>query len=264
MQTQPNVYFLNLDRHVSRLENMTTQLDALGLSWERVAALDAQQASEEELAEYTDPTGPIPRMGAGARACTVGHFRMWHRFLETDAPVAFILEDDARLSENLPAFIHSAQTYANTLDILNFNRQPPNGNEKRLVVSKANTIGNEMFTAMHLLSPHYGTAGYMITRAAAERLCHHLKRTNVPIDHLLFNPNVSSFMRTSRILQTFPAFVEPDIEKFHTSIQDEAVAASLSWQKKLSRLYYETRQTPAILAQVLLRRAEVKTLSLEE
>ena len=79
VNTAPDIYFLNLDRHKDRFENLRNQLENRDLTWERIAAVDARQASEEELAEYTDPTGPISRMGAGARACTAGHFKIWKK-----------------------------------------------------------------------------------------------------------------------------------------------------------------------------------------
>jgi glycosyl transferase family 25 len=263
VNTAPDVYFLNLDRHKNRFENLRHQLDNLGLTWERIAAVDAQQASEEELEKYTDATGPIPRMGAGARACTVGHFKIWKKFLETDATVAFVLEDDVKISERFPAFVESAASYSNEVDILNFNRQNSKREQKKLVVSKINPLIGDVFEGKQLLGPHYGTAGYMITRSAAERLCNQIKRTNVPIDHLLFNPNVSDFNKSSLIYQAFPAMVEPDVEKFQTSIQEESVPTSTHWRKKLSRAYFETNRIPFLLGQYVLRRAAVQILDFD-
>lgn len=264
MKSSPDVYFLNLDRHSGRLENMVVQLNDLGLTWERVTAIDATKAKEEELNEYVDPIGPIPRMGAGARACTVGHFKIWETFLETEAPTAFVLEDDIKISNNFPAFLKFAVNISNCVDILNFNRQDSKNETKKLVVSRQSTLNSDEFVAKRLLSAHYGTAGYMITRSAAEKLCNQLKRTNVPIDHLLFNPNVSSYNRSARIYQAFPALVEPDVKKFRTSIQDEAIPESMKWHKKLIRTYYETNRIPSLLLQYLLGRAEIQTLDFEK
>lgn len=264
MTISPVIYVLNLDRHKDRLENMSAQLDRLALPWVRVAAIDAALVPENTLGAYVDAVGPIPRMGAGARACTVGHFIMWKRFLETDAPVAFILEDDAKISNSFPAFVEAAVHYAGEVDILNFNRQDSRHEHKKLVVSNVNPLANAVFEGKRLLGPHYGTAGYMITRRAAERLCNHVKRTNIPVDHLLFNPNVSGFNRSSQIYQSFPAMVEPDVEKFQTSIQADVIPASTHWRKKLSRAYYETNRIPSILLQYLLGRARLQILQFSE
>lgn len=261
MVTDLCVYFLNLDRHSTRFKNMSRQLNQTNLTWQRFVAVDALEASEEELNEYVDAEGPIPRMGKGARACTVGHFKIWKQFLETEASVAFILEDDALISKNFSDFISEALKYTDKVDILNFNRQNSKGMNKKLVVSTVNPIKNEIFEAKKLLAPHYGTAGYMITREAASTLINDVKRTNMPIDCLLFSPNVSKVSRDFRVYQTFPAMVEPNIEAFQTSIQNEAVPEAISIFKKIKRAYYEVNRVPLLLLSILLGRAEVKILT---
>lgn len=260
METSPDVYFLNLDRHKKRLDNMAAQLNGIGLTWERVAAIDAQQANEEELDEYVDAVGPIPRMGAAARAVTAGHFIIWKKFLETDAPIAFVLEDDVRISESFPQFVKVVAGYSNDVDIFNFNRQDSKRANKKLAVSKIDPLFNDVFEGRPLIGMDCGTSGYMITRSAAERLCHQIRRTNAPIDHLLFNPNVSSISRSVRIYQAFPAVVGPDVEKFQTSIQNEAIPTSTQWHKKLLRAYCVTNRLPSMLLQCLLGRAKIQIL----
>lgn len=261
MSETPNVYVLNLNRHPDRLEEMQKQLNSLGVNWERIEAVDALEASEEELDKYIDAFGPISRMGSGARACTVGHFKIWEKFLDTGKPIAFILEDDVKISHHFSMFIDEASKLADDVDILNFNRQNSRRAQKKLVVSKIGSVDGAYFAALRLLGPHYGTAGYMITRATALHLVNTIKRTNVPIDHLLFNPNVSSFSRTSRIYQTFPAMVEPDTANFQTSIQREVIHGSGNWRNKLTRGYYETNRIPAIMLQLLLNRAAIRVLT---
>jgi len=261
MVTDLCVYFLNLDRHEARFENMSKQLNQINVSWQRFSAVDALKASDEELNEYVDAEGPIPRMGKGARACTVGHFKIWKKFLETGASVAFILEDDALISKHFPEFMREALKYTDKVDILNFNRQNSKGVDKKLVVSAASPIKNKIFEAKKLLAPHYGTAGYMITRDAANRLVNEVKRTNMPIDCLLFSPNVSKVSRDFRVYQTFPAMVEPDIDAFQTSIQNEPVPEAISVCKKIKRAYYEVNRVPLLLLKILFGRAEIKVLT---
>lgn len=260
MSETPKVYFLNLNRHPDRLEAMQIQLNRLGIKSERVEAIDALEASEEELFRYIDPTGPIPRMGAGARACTAGHFKIWEEFLGSGKSVAFILEDDARISSKFKDFMLDAVGLADNLDILNFNLQAPRHKEKKLFVAKRSSYQREIFSADRLLGPHFGTAGYMITRKTAHRLIKEIKRTNVPIDHLLFNPNVSEFCRKSRIYQTFPALVKPSPEIFATSIQSENIPNARSWPNRLKRGYYEINQAPRLFAGLVLGQVKVKTL----
>jgi len=260
MPPNPPIYVLNLSRHTKRLESMRTQLKKQNLNWERFPAIDANYASEKELFEFTDPKGPIPRMGAGARACTCGHFKIWLHFLSTNAPVAFILEDDAILSKEFSNFITESERHVSQIEILNFNRQNSKGLHKKLVVSKKNVLSTSIFTAQKLLAPHYGTAGYMITRNAASILINNIKRTNMPIDHLLFNPNISKFSKNFNVYQSFPAFSEPNIQTFNTSIQDEMIPESFSLLNKIKRSYHEIRQVPLLIFQLLIKIAEIKIL----
>lgn len=253
-------YVLNLDRHPERLAEIGRQLDAQDIEWQRFSAIDALSAEPETLDQFTDTVGPIPRMGAGARACTAGHFLIWEAFLASDATVAFILEDDARISSKFKDFMVQSIKLADKLDIVNFNRQAPKRKNKRLFVSKRSVFKHDVFTADRLLGPHFGTAGYMITRDAARYLINDIARTNVPIDHLLFNPNVSEFCRKARIFQTFPAFVRPSPEIFVTSIQKETVANAKSLSNRLRRGYYEINQAPKLLAGLIVGRIKMKTL----
>lgn len=253
-------YVLNLDRHPERLAEIGRQLDAQDIDWQRFSAIDSLSAQTEVLDQFTDDKGPIPRMGAGARACTVGHFLMWKEFLTTGVRVAFILEDDARISSKFKAFMSEAVNLADNLDILNFNRQSPRHKEKKLFVAKRSSYQRDLFTADRLLGPHFGTAGYMITRETAIHLIEDITRTNVPIDHLLFNPNVSEFCRKSRIYQTFPAMVKPSPEIFATSIQKEKVPNARSWPNRLRRGYYEVNQAPRLFAGLVAGQVKVKTL----
>jgi len=239
---------------------MRVQIEKQGLNWERFPAIDAKHTSETQLFEFTDPKGPIPKMGTGARACTSGHFKIWAHFLNTKAPVAFVLEDDATLSKEFSKFIIEAESYASQVDILNFNRQNSKGPNKKITVSRKNSLTGKIFSAQKLLAPHYGTAGYMITRSAASTLITKVKRTNMPIDCLLFSPNISRFSRDFKIYQSFPAFVEPNIQMFHTSIQDERIPSSGSLQNKIKRSYHEVNRIPLLLLHVLIKTAEIKIL----
>lgn len=253
-------YVLNLDRHPERLAEIGRQLNAQNIDWQRFSAIDASSAPKKCLDQFTDATGPIPRMGAGARACTAGHFLIWKDFLSSGAQVAFILEDDARISSKFGAFMSESVSLADELDILNFNCQAKRHKEKRLLVARRSAYQLKLFTAERLLGLHFGTAGYMITRKTALHLIEDIARTNIPIDHLLFNPNVSEFCRKSRIFQAFPAFVRPTPETFATSIQKEKVPGARSWPNRLKRGYYEVNQAPRLIAGLVFRKVTIRAL----
>ena len=91
------VYVINLDRRPDRLDTISGDLHRLGLSFERVPAVDARLLPPEDKADRN------PLMRAGSKACMLSHSEALRRFLASDRRAAMILEDDAELASDLPA-----------------------------------------------------------------------------------------------------------------------------------------------------------------
>src|SRR5262245_52422438 len=99
------VYIVNLARRPDRLQRLGGQLDGLGITWHRIDALDAKQASEAELDAVISADGPLGRLGNADRACTISHMRGWSALLAGDAPFALVLEDDIYVARDLPPLL---------------------------------------------------------------------------------------------------------------------------------------------------------------
>ncbi len=257
--TSLSTYVLNLDRHPDRLAWMDEQLDGHGIEWVRFPAVDASKLSDEVLDTLVAPRGPIPRMPRGARACTAGHIAILKGFLETDAEYALVLEDDAVLAPSLAEDIEALLT-TGTFDLLNLNRQTPRGTEKRLVVRRRPALIAGDFAVHDLVGIHYGTAGYLISRDAAQVVLTLYSRPDLPIDHILFNPNVSKLFGRIRVQQLFPALVQPR-EGLVSSIQSEPVAEAGKLRRKLQRAWTEVAIAPRLLLGALIGFYMVKELS---
>ena len=251
-------FLLNLDRHPDRLQRMSDQLAAEGLEWERFPAFDGARMPDAELDRLVAPKGPIPRMTRGARACTASQIAILHRFLETDAKYALILEDDAVLAEGMGKALE-ALLLAGDFDILNLNRQPPRGAVKRLVVRRKPALVMAGFAIHDLVGIHYGCAGYVVSRKAAQVVLDLYARPDMPIDHIIFNPNVSKLFGRIRIQQLFPALVRPR-EGMVSSIQNEPVAGAGKIRRKLQRAWTETAIAPRLLLGTLIGFYMVKEL----
>lgn len=255
-------YVLNLDRHSDRLAAIGAQLDAQGVDWVRSRAIDAKSIGEQELDQMVARSGPIPRMPDTARACTAGHFEIVKSFLKTDATHALVLEDDAVLSphfaSDLAAIIESAGR-----GVLNLNRQPASGSTKKLVVRARDNRPIQTFVTPELIGIHYGTAGYVMDREAAQKILDLFPYPNMPIDHILFNPNVSSLGRHIPVRQLFPALVKPS-EALTSSIQTVQVEGARSFRNQLRRAKAEISIVPRILMGLLFKRYEIRTLDFYE
>ncbi len=242
-------YVLNLERHPDRLNWMAEQLDGQGIKWVRFPAVDGSNLSDEELDKLIAPQGPIPRMTRGARACTAGHFEIFKAFLETGSEYALVLEDDAILaptfSEDLGKLLN-----AGSFDLLNLNRQTPRGAKKRLIIRRRPSLSTGIFSVHDLVGIHYGTAGYLVSAPAARMVLDLCPHPNMPIDHILFNPNVSKLFGRIKIQQLFPALIQPR-KGLVSSIQNEPVAEASSIRSRLMRAWTELAIAPRLLVGTL-------------
>jgi glycosyl transferase, family 25 len=105
---QVRTWVINLDRAPDRLARIAAQLDALGLPWTRLAAVDARNFTREQQALLDEPTfrrrhgmTPLP----GELGCYLSHVAVMREFLASPAQIAVILEDDVKLHPSLPAAV---------------------------------------------------------------------------------------------------------------------------------------------------------------
>ncbi|WP_255561557.1 glycosyltransferase family 25 protein [Pseudohoeflea coraliihabitans] len=115
-----NCYLINLDRAPARLAFMDAQLQSLGLPYQRVSAVDKNSIGPTvegyDAAAYRRLHGR--RFHAGEIACYLSHVACLRAFLASEAAHALILEDDARLPEDLPQLLTAALGAADEWDLL--------------------------------------------------------------------------------------------------------------------------------------------------
>jgi len=94
------VYVISLARAADRRESITALLDADGVEYELVDAVDGRELNLSAC----DP--PLNRdkcwkryavvMPAGAVGCALSHLQLWKRMIAEQTEYAMVLEDDAR------------------------------------------------------------------------------------------------------------------------------------------------------------------------
>lgn len=118
------ILVLNLDRSPNRLAAMTSQLNRLGLHWERLAAIDGTIIAGNTAAYgYSESLNRMqfPRiLNAGEIGCFATHRRAWQYILEKGWAGAVILEDDVTLSPELPAAIAALENAMEQWDAVKF------------------------------------------------------------------------------------------------------------------------------------------------
>jgi glycosyl transferase family 25 len=247
------LYLINLDRRPDRLAQMTAQAAALGLELTRIAAVDAQSASPAALPAALDrwfaPNGPLGEIPRGDKACFLSHRLAWEALLASGDAHAAVLEDDVRLAPAAARFLASDTWVPARMGLIKLEHYGPKGQRVLLTDFRATEEG---FQLARMLSRHTGAAAYLISRAAA-RLLVVQTHLDLPVDHLMFNPNNSKLFASLAPFQLLPAvarqeeFVgeKSDIEGTRKPLRTLSLTYA---RRELVRFGYDLRLVPRQLA----------------
>ncbi len=169
------IFVISLRRVRERRQQVLSQLLPLGLPFEIVDAVDAQQVKPECLPRGENP----PRMPVGAFACYQSHIGVLERIVDYGLDYGLILEDDFVLGK------------APTLTLGNiWNHIPPGADHIQLHMLKnfmcaeyAIEEEGEWFNKLGCTS--ISTIGYVVSRRLASHILENHRRPSMPID-LLF------------------------------------------------------------------------------
>ena len=253
------IYVINLDRRPDRLTGMEAQARKAGVSFTRISAVDAQssaaQASTQRWFADSGPLGPLP---VGDRCCTLSHRLAWEALVASGEPWAVILEDDVRLGPGAAALLAGASWIPPEAGLVKLEHFGPQS-QKVLVRDERPLSGGLAIARM--ASKHTGGAAYVLSAKAA-RLLLAVTRFNLPVDHLLFNPNNSPVFAALAPWQVLPAVarqeefigVKSDIETTRRRLR----AFSLTYVKReLVRAAYDLKLVPWQLWLVLTGKARL-------
>jgi glycosyl transferase family 25 len=251
------IYLINLDRRPDRLDAMTRRADALGLTLDRVAALDAAKMEPAALDRWFMDRGPLGEIPRGDKACLLSHRLAWERFLTTGDAHAVFLEDDVVLAAAARDLLAKDDWIPAAVAVVKMEHYGPKG--QRVLLNGFRTVAGN-FQIGRMLSRHTGAAAYILSRGAAEFLLSQT-RFALPVDHLLFNPNNSALVAHLRPVQLLPAiarqeqFVQAQAPRDKSDIEGTRMGLRrLSWtyvKRELTRLAYDLRLAPKQLAALL-------------
>ncbi|REH38866.1 glycosyl transferase family 25 [Paraperlucidibaca baekdonensis] len=162
-------WVINLPQARHRKAHIEAQQQALALPpcrW--FSAIDGQALSKAEAEASICHKSLIRRAGRGFSlgelGCALSHRGIWQRFLASDEPYTLVLEDDAVLSEDLPAALPALEKHLAS-------------NSPRVVVLGkvrlyAQGSVKALTDAVSLMTPlrAWGGHAYLLNRAAAERM----------------------------------------------------------------------------------------------
>ncbi|GAB1481079.1 hypothetical protein MASR2M74_36620 [Paracoccaceae bacterium] len=128
---QVPVFLINLDRSTDRLHRMRQRLEAAGLEWTRISAVDGQQALEAGIPDYTDVAALAVggrRLRPGEIGCYLSHREAAQRVADSGAEWGLVLEDDAVVPPDMAARLQAIiAALPEDTDLVNLGRPPRHG-----------------------------------------------------------------------------------------------------------------------------------------
>jgi len=245
MQTMDGVatWVINLDRAPERLARVSAQLQALGLPFSRLAAVDAQQLQPAQSAEL-DSLAYQHRHGMtavpGELGCYLSHVAVMQAFLASQAQAALVLEDDVLLHGSLPAVLQALLQNAERWDMVKLS-----GVHSGTPVEVLKLDSQHALAVM--LSRCTGSSAYLINRRAAQAYLRQpggLLPMQLPYDHVF--DQGWRFGLQVRLVTPRPC------------AHDQQIASTIVTPHGLTRKFHWTRRLPAFAYRL---RNEVRRLS---
>jgi glycosyl transferase family 25 len=170
---------INLDRSPHRLDSIRAQLDAAGIAFERLPALEGRALSPEQLALVDVPTyrrshGKEPT--AGEMGCYLSHLAAMRTFLASGHAHCLVLEDDAQVPPQAGAAMQSLVAQAAHWDMAMLY-----GNHAAQAVTTAELGSGQRLVGF--FGKQTGAVAYALNRPAAQAYVQHLMPMRLPIDH---------------------------------------------------------------------------------
>ena len=231
------VYVINLDRRPDRLATIGRDLDRLGLSFERVAAVDARDLSD------ADRLTSLPFIDLGAVACMQSHAEALRRLLLTSHAAALVLEDDAELASDVPAMCRDVDWWPEGSKVVSL-EVPRAGKKLQGWVCGRTPGGRDLRTIVRW---NFGAAAYLVNRKAARALIDSYERQELHTDRLMFDPRISKMARWLR-----PAQVVPAVARHRGETESDLAPFADPSLKRSWRRYIQRNKAPRWMALSLL------------
>ena len=257
------VYLINLDRRPDRRAFMEAQLAGMGLGCERIPARDAETVGDAEIAREVALSDHLIRMSRGSQCNALNHFEIMRRLVVGSAPAAVVLEDDIELSPDLAGFVRDGGWLPPGVGIIRLEKWSRRVTKKLLgpELGPSPVPGREI---RRLYSRVGGSGAYVITRAAAARILEGKGVLRHPIDHLLFNLNLSPLARAVGVGMVVPALARQAWGRFSSDIAASRTAEPRPLAARIRRGWYEVNLLPAQLEAVLFRGARPRQIDYAE
>jgi len=224
------VYVLNLKRSPERLKRMTSRLNALGIPFKRLAAVDGRttEFTERECDSRRYELAVGKKTTPTEIGCFVSHYNALVAFLsDTKAEFALVLEDDMNFSDDF-AEVLDALVARKDWDMVKLNGRHRGGYVRSRRLNSRYELVKNLF--------HQSDCGaYIMNRKAARSYMKKLYPMFVPIDHEFVK--FWKYGLRGFCVRPFPAHTEGS----KSTIDYAALKAGRKpWYRKLPTAFYKS------------------------
>lgn len=193
-------YLINLDRSCDRLTFMTEQFCKLGCDFTRVSAVDARMFTPEQIRDALAPNQKWPHPLTPAEiGCFLSHKKCLELIAQGEEDHAAIFEDDVLFGRDADKLLASGDWIPADADIIKIETH-----DKIVLLGTHLPCAETHFTVARLRSRHLLSAGYIISKPAAQRMLAFMEKPSAPLDHFLFDSEFGPFSNFA-VYQTYPA-----------------------------------------------------------
>jgi glycosyl transferase family 25 len=193
-------YLINLDRSCDRLTFMTEQFCKLGCDFTRVSAVDARMFTPEQIRDALAPNQKWPYPLTPAEiGCFLSHKKCLELIAQGEEDHAAIFEDDVLFGRDADKLFASGDWIPADADIIKIETH-----DKIVLLGTHLPCAETHFTVARLRSRHLLSAGYIISKPAAQRMLAFMEKPSAPLDHFLFDSEFGPFSNFA-VYQTYPA-----------------------------------------------------------
>ncbi len=192
-------FVINLDRSPLRLAGMTDLFGAAGIPFERFAAVDGDRLPAEQIEGVTFTRPDYRALTPSEVGCFLSHRGCWERIAAGSDNFAAIFEDDVDFSRNGTACLGDAVWVPTDADLVKLEAY-----DQKVCVGRKAFPTPVNYSVTRLWSTHWGTAGYIVSRAFAARLVRNARQFSVTVDDAVFNPRYAT-VSGAVVYQIMPA-----------------------------------------------------------
>lgn len=194
-------YVINMDKDIDRLRHMYENLSKLGIEFVRIAAVNGNALTNEQLEKYSVTVRGQKWSSSGALGCFLSHRAVWQEIVRRDENWGLVLEDDIYLSRDFKNYITEEllkTTVTKDADII---RLEATTNRVKLKQRKK-FFDRDIYK---LVSTTWCTGAYLITQQTAKKLLAVSEDLWDSSDYFLFCQETSPVARNLNIYQLNPA-----------------------------------------------------------